>query len=162
MAKKISKKRVIMTEYSCVKKIFLKICSILTLYLTMVVNVVGRIILFNLFIFPLVCCPLQTFTFLDPNFGSKLPGMLLQDPWYMLPGILLPLCTHNIGGYYGCITSQCEKNTGQRADLGKKYVLGKQFGGSHNYKTKQNKLLSFIDRWANMMLGCASGCYFCN
>jgi hypothetical protein len=26
--------------------------------------------------------------------------------------------------------------------------------------TKQNKLPSFIDRWANMMLGCASGCYF--
>jgi len=51
----------------------------------MVVTAVGRIILFNLNFFPLLC-PWQTFTFLDPNFGSKLPGML-QDPWYMLPGI---------------------------------------------------------------------------
>jgi hypothetical protein len=51
----------------------------------MVVNAVGRIIVFNLKFFPLVC-PLQTFTFLDPKCGSKLPGML-QDPWYMLLGI---------------------------------------------------------------------------
>jgi hypothetical protein len=93
------------------------------------------------------------------------------------------------------------KNTGQRADLGKKSCTNtlvqyeiiqyertfapqvqmswnqahaplliksfpktprtrseaSQFSGSHNYKTKQT---TFIDRWANMMLGCASGCYF--
>jgi hypothetical protein len=28
-----------------------------------------------------------------------------------------------------------------------------QFGGSHNYKTKQNKLPSFIDRLSNTTLG---------
>ncbi len=33
-------------------------------------------------------------------------------------------------------------------DLQRYHEQASRFGGSHNFKTKQNKLPSFIDRWA--------------